>query len=444
MNGLRRGLRPIPLLATMYVLLCGGPFGTEEIVPSAGPGLAILVMTLMAFLWAAPYALIVAELVTKIPVQGGIWQWFRASLGPFWSFQLTYLDWLTWVLDAALYPPLVAAYLLTEVSRHLDLDLGHGFNWSICLVVIWACTWLNIRGVKEVGRLSLWMAVAQILPVLAIIVLGWEHLRLSNLSPWIPEGESFRTALHAALVWALWNYAGYGALAAASEEIVEPERSYPKVLAGFLPLSMVVYILPLVVALGVTPDWTAWSTGHLDNVAVALGGAVLGGFVVLAAQVSNIGLFNSEQLIISRVPYAMAREGVLPPWLTRLHPRYRTPTVILVLQGVAYSVLTYLFDFRDLLEFSTWLALPTYILTFVTPIILRWRRPELRGSFEIPGGWPVLIVTAAVPTLIALYVLLTVAATHLAWGLGFIALGPVIYALAGADARRRARRHDGV
>ena len=427
---LRRGLRPIPLLATMYVLLCGGPFGTEEIVPHAGPGLAILVLFLMAIFWAVPYALLVAEMVAKIPLQGGIYQWFSRSLSPFWTFQFTYVDWLTWVLDAALYPPLVAAYLtraVFDMMRVQDAQPGRMLQWSVCLVVVWGCMWLNIRGVKSVGGTSVWMAVIQIVPVVALILLGWKHMNFSNLTPIIPEGESFWVALRAGCIWGLWNYSGYGGLAAASEEIVEPEKNYPRVLAGFLPITVVVYVLPLVIALGVTPDWSTWTTGHLNTVAVILGGMWLLVPFLIASQSSNIGLFNNEQLIISRIPFAMARDGLLPRALMKLHPRYGTPVLMLVIQGIVYSLLTFFFQFDYLLELSTWLSLPIYLLTFALPIILRVKYPELKGRFRIPGGWPVLIVVASIPSLIALFVLFTIGLQELMVGLAFLAVGPLLY-----------------
>ena len=414
----------------MYVLLCGGPFGTEEMVPDAGPGLAILVLALMGIFWAVPYAMLVAEMVTKLPLQGGTYQWISRSLSPFWTFQFTYMEWLTWVLDAALYPPLVAAYLtraLFDIMHLQDAQPGRMLQWSICLVVVWGCMWLNIRGVKSVGGTSVWMAVIQIVPIVAIIILGWKHMSFSNLTPIIPEGESFWAALRIACIWGLWNYSGYAGLATASEEIVEPEKNYPRVLAGFLPITMIIYILPLVIALGVTPDWSNWKIGHLSTVALALGGIWLSVPFLIAAQSSNIGLFNNEQLVMSRIPFAMARDGLLPRALTKLHPKYGTPVLILIIQGVIYSLLTFFFEFHYLLEVSTWLSLPIYFLTFAMPIILRVKHPELKGRFEIPGGWPVLITVAAVPSVIALFVLVSVGFEDLLVGLSFLAVGPLLY-----------------
>jgi amino acid transporter len=431
---LRREMRPLAILATMFALLSGGPYGLEEVIPRAGPGLALLVLGLMAFVWAVPYALVVAELVSVLPAEGGIYQWFRASLGPFWAFQFSILDWITWVLDAALYPPLVAAYLVGLFAQPPNRWL----NWGISLLVIWGCTWLNIRGVKTVGGLSVAISTVVLVPLVGIIILGTNRVGLATLSPWIPESQSPSAALSYALIWSLWSYSGYGALASASEEMVRPERTYPRALAIFLPLSLATYVLPLLVALGVCPAWRQWDTGQFNQVALLLGGGWLLACNVAAVQISSLGLFNSELIVISRVPYAMARDRLLPSSLARLHPRYGTPARILVLAAILFSFLTFFFDFVQILVASTWLALPTYLLTFACPLILRWRDPRARGPFRIPGGWPVLFVVTLVPSAIALYVLLTIETKHLLLGLSFVIVIPVIYALSRWQTRQRA------
>ena len=135
-SGLHRSLKPLAALALMFTLSSGGPYGLEETVPTAGPGLAILVLLAMALVWALPYALITAELASAIPEQGGGYKWYRAFLSPFWAFQLSCLDWIGWALDAAIYPPLLSAYFLGFFFP----DAGPLASWTVCLVVIWSCT----------------------------------------------------------------------------------------------------------------------------------------------------------------------------------------------------------------------------------------------------------------------------------------------------------------
>ena len=423
---LRRGINPLALFATMFVVLCGGPFGMEEIVPLAGPGLFALVLLVVPVLWAIPYALIVAELVSELPMQGGTYQWFRAGLGPFWSFIFTYLDWLAWALDAALYPALLAGYLMMGF-------FGEASSWlrvPICLAVIWGCCWLNIRGVKEVGFFSAVMTVMILVPVVSMLAFALPEMRLEQFSPLLPAEGSPWTALNYAVVWAIWSYSGYTGLATASEEIVEPERTYPKVLAVFIPISIAAYVLPLWAALAADPNWAAWGPAHLSVAAGLLGGTLLATLVASAGQVAALGLYNGEQLILGRFLYAMARDGMLPPALARLHPRYDTPHIALVFHAILFSVLSLVFDFVELLVLGALVSVPAYILTFLSPLILRWKYPNLRGPFRIPGGWPVIIPTALVPSALAVYLIVAAEYESLIGALGFVAAAPLIYAAA--------------
>ena len=104
------------------------------------------------------------------------------------------------------YPPLVAAYLV-GLFAHPPSRL---LNWGIGLLMIWGCTWLNIRGVKSVGWLSEAISVMVLVPVAGMIILGFNRLGLSTFGPWIPEHQSVTTALRYALIWSLWSYSGYG------------------------------------------------------------------------------------------------------------------------------------------------------------------------------------------------------------------------------------------
>ncbi len=420
---LRRGLRPFALLATMIVLQGAAPYGTEEVVPGAGPGLAVLVLVGMALFWALPYVLAVSELVSAIPEEGGIYRWLRAGMGPFWSFSFSILDWTTYILDGALYPPLVAAYLVTFFTPHPDPRA----RWLVGVAVIWICVWLNVRGIRVVGRLSVVLSVVVLAPMLAVMFLGLPRLSLAHLAPFTPAGQPFAVSLNSALIWSLWHYSGYGALAAAGEEIVDTSRTYPRALAVFLPLNALLFVLPLLAGLAATPEWRSWGTAHFNQVALALGGPLLAACMSVGAQIGAIGIFTTSLVVTSRLAFAMARDGMLPPPLARLHPRFGTPHLILILQAVLYSVLTYFFEFVEILVVSTWMALPIYMLHFTTPLLLRVRRPDLAGRFRIPGGRPGLLLVALVPSLIALYVLLTVDRRSILIGLAFMTLGPLLY-----------------
>jgi len=429
---LRRSFSPLKLFATMFVLLCGGPFGLEEIVPLAGPGLFALVLIAMSVTWALPSALIVAELVSELPVQGGTYQWFRAGLGPFWSFVFTYLEWLAWAVDAAIYPALLAGYLMQGFFDDPSPEL----RAPICLAVIWGCAWLNVRGVKEVGFLSLILTGVILIPVVAMIALSVPQMSLSAFTPLWPEDQTPWIALNYAVVWAVWSYSGYSGLATASEEIVEPEHTYPRMLGIFLPISVAVYVLSLWAGLTAAPDWQNWGPAHLSVAAYVLGGALLATLMATAGQVAAVGLYNSEQLVLARYVYAVARDGMLPPFLARLHPRHHTPHVALLLHAVLFSVLVFVFDFVELLVLGALVSVPVFALTFLSPLILRWKYPNLRGPFRIPGGWPVIVPTALIPCLLLVYLVATAETASLVATGAMFSVAPVLYWVARAYNRR--------
>jgi amino acid transporter len=149
--------------------------------------------------------------------------------------------------------------------------------------------------------------------------------------------------------------------------------------------------------------------------------------MVAAALVAQLGLYNSEQLVLGRYVYAVARDRMLPPFLGRLHPRYQTPHVALILHAIFFSVLVFVFDFVELLLLGALVSVPVYILTFLSPLILRWKYPNLRGPFRIPGGWPVIIPTAVIPCLIALYLVATAEPSGLITTGVLFSAAPVIY-----------------
>jgi amino acid transporter len=268
-----------------------------------------------------------------------------------------------------------------------------------------------------------------------MVILGWSEVSLSNLKPFLPEGEA-SDALRYALIFGIWSFSGYSGLAYAAEEIVDTEHSYPKVLAIFVPFGVAVLVIPLCVGLAADPNWSQWGPAQFTQVGFVLGGAWLAGAVSTAAQISLLAIFTGELLILSRLPYAMARDGLLPKRFTRLHPRYGTPVGLLICQALVLSVLTYFWKFLDILVFATWIALPSYLLGFVLPFIIRWRHPDLRGPFRIPGGMPGLLLVTIAPVSISIFLMITIAYEKLFAGLGCIAVGPLLYSIVQWRTRR--------
>ena len=420
----QKRLRFWPMVAVMYVLLCGGPYGIEEVVPQSGPTLAVFGMIFMALFWGLPNILQTAEIASALPLQGGAYRWYKESWGGFWGFQFGWLEWLSWMFEAALYPTLVAIYCV----HFFWPEAGTFTTWCITLAVIWMSIVLNIRGIQTVGKWSAILAWFQILPVLWFIIIGVNHIDLSFLGSLnIPANSTTLEALTMALIFGLWNFSGYAGLAAAAEEIEDTPTTYPKALLITLIVSMVMYVVPLIIGISVDQNWSNWDEAQFNSVALVLGGGAFSWWFMLAAQSSNFGLINSELIVLSRLIQAMAKDGFLPQVLDKLHRKYETPVHSLVMQGILLSIMTFGMGFVDLLVVGTWLSIPTYLIGFAVFISLRIQKPDMDRPFKIKGGWPVIIPIVAIPCFIALFIFINTPKEYLLETIPLLLSGFAVY-----------------
>ena len=163
------GLRLGPLVAVMFFTVSGGPFGLEGLVGSVGPGVAVLLLVATPLVYSVPEALLIGELASMLPVEGGYYQWVKRAFGRFWGFWNGWLSWAYSLIDMAIYPVLLLQYL------HFFLPgLGPLDGWLLALALIWGATWLNLRGSPVVGTASGWFVALVLVPfgVLAAVALA--------------------------------------------------------------------------------------------------------------------------------------------------------------------------------------------------------------------------------------------------------------------------------
>src|SRR5688572_30573596 len=123
----------------MYFTVSGGPFSTEGLVAEVGPGIALALMILVPILWSVPEALIVGELSSMLPEEGGYYRWVRRAFGPFWGFQNGWWTWAYTIVDLAIYPVMFNQYLAFFFP-----NLGPGWRWLTSLALIWTATAVNL------------------------------------------------------------------------------------------------------------------------------------------------------------------------------------------------------------------------------------------------------------------------------------------------------------
>ena len=434
---LARSVTTLSLVFILYFCTSGGAFTMETLVHSVGPGLALLILVLVPLVYSLPEVLIVGELASMLPEEGGYYRWVQRAFGPFWAFQNGWLTWMYSLVDMAIYPKLFITYLGYFVPQLSTAAIG-----TVGMMVIWIPTLFNLMGARRVGRISV---IAGSIIVTGFLAVSLAALRHATHAPWVPFAAQGRTGvggLAVGLSIALWNYIGWDNASTVQGEVRDASRSYPRALAVALPLVAAGYLIPLLTTLSAT-DWTTWTDGGWPAIALSVGGRfgpVLAAWIAVAGMISALALFSALLLSYSRIPLVMAADGLLPAALARTDDR-GTPRNAVLCSAVAYSAFM-LVPFSGLVVADVLLYSLALMLEFASLIQLRRREPTLRGAFRIPLGTRAVTVLAALPLgVLALVVVLSFQDGEygfpaLVGTAAAIGLGPVCYRLAVA---RRAR-----
>ncbi len=293
-------------------MVSGGTYGTEEIVNGAGYGHGILILLFLPVLWCLPTAFMIGELSSALPEEGGYYAWVRRGLGNFWGFQEAWLSLAASIFDMAIYPTLFVFYL-KQMSPWFGVG-NHGVLAGLFVVV--TCAALNVAGIRVVGITSLWLFFMLSAPFALIVVLA--PMRASALGGVHASETGAGLGLLGGVLVAMWNYMGWDNASTIAQEVEKPQRTYPKAMIAAVVLVSLTYVLPFlaVYAMGV-PASTFAEDGSWATVAGLVGGKIMGFewlrfLVVLGGMMSAFGMFNALVMSYSRLPLAMARDGMLP------------------------------------------------------------------------------------------------------------------------------------
>jgi amino acid transporter len=392
---LRRTLTTLPLVFILYFSTSGGAFTTETLVREVGPGFALLILLLVPLVYSIPEVLIVGELASMLPLEGGYYRWVQRAFGPFWAFQNGWLTWMYSLVDMAIYPVLFNQYLAYFVP-----SLGTTARWAVSLLVIWSAAAINVRGALRVGRASVVAGIFIIAGFAAVAIAALPRMTHTPWQPFAAPGRTGLSGLAVGLSIALWNYIGWDNASTAQGEVRDATRTYPRALAFALPLVAASYFVPLLPALGAT-DWRTWTEGGWPEIARNAGGALgpfLAAWIAVAGMVSAIALFNALLLSYSRVPFVIADDGYLPSPLARTDAN-GTPRVAVIVSAIVYSVFV-LIPFGSLVVADVLLYSLALSLEFASLVRLRRREPMLRGAFRVPLGANGVALLAALPMLV--------------------------------------------
>ncbi len=374
-------------------MVSGGTYGTEDVVRGAGYGGAILILLLTPIVWSLPTAFMIGELASALPEEGGYYAWVRHALGNFWGFQEAWLSLLASVFDMAIYPTLFVLYL----DRLFPwFSLNHR-GIAVGVIVVAACAALNIAGIKVVSTTSLWLFALLSAPFAIIVVLA--PFKYGALAHVATSASSVHVDLMGGLLVAMWNYMGWDNASTIASEVDQPQRTYPRAILASVLLVAVSYILP-VAAMSLTRlSPTAWDTGSWADIAGMLGGPLLRTGLVLGGMMSAFGMFNALVMSYSRLPYAMAQDGMLPAVFARVTRSAKAPWVSILVLATGWA-LCLGFGFERLVTLDIMIYGLSLFLEFVALIVLRITQPALPRPFRVPGGMFGVVLVGVLPMLL--------------------------------------------
>jgi amino acid transporter len=385
-----------PLVAATFFMVSGGTYGTEDIVHGAGYKLGILVLVLTPLLWSLPTALMVGELATALPADGGYYVWVRRAMGNFWGFQEAWLSLVASIFDMALYPTLFVAYL----SRLIPwFNAGHR-GVMVGLVFVTVCTLMNLAGIRVVTTTSLGLFLLLSVPFAVIVLLA--PFKIGAFAGAANSSSTSTVGLLGALLIAMWNYMGWDAASTIAADVANPRRTYPRAMFLAVTIVSLSYLLP-VSAMWITgvPS-SAFDTGSWANFAALVGGPWLRTALVFGGMISAFGMFNALVMSYSRLPLAMAEDGMLPKVFATLHPKTRAPWVAIITCAIGWGTCLEL-GFERLISIDVLLTGLSLLLEFAALVALRVREPNLVRPFRIPGGTLTAVLLGVCPALLLVF-----------------------------------------
>jgi amino acid transporter len=429
-------MRLLPLIAATYFMVAGGPYGLEDIIGKAGYWRALVMLAAIPVLWSLPTSLMVGELASAIPAEGGYYVWVHRAMGRFWGFQEAWLSLAASIFDMAIYPTIFVLYLTRFAPAW---TAGYrGTAWALAVVV--ACAAWNLTGALAVGRGSVVLFCVLLAPFAVLIAAAlwtWHGHGTGALLRPVAAPD-----LAGAIAITMWNYMGWDNASTVAQEVDQPQRNYPRAMLGAAALVAVTYILPLAAVglAGLAAD--QFSTGAWTDAARTLVGPVLALAVVAGGMINGVGMFNPLMMSYSRVPFAMAEDGLMPSVLLR-RTRLGVPWVSVLLCAAIWA-LALRFTFERLISIDLVLYGGSLLLEFAALIVLRLREPEMHRPFRIPGGTAGAVAAATGPALLILFALW--AARHervlglnaLLFSAAIGAAGALVYAVSETFRRREA------
>src|SRR6478672_5580907 len=461
---LKKALGPWNLVALGIGAIIGaGIFATigtaaagDAARPGAGPALMISFVLTAAVCGFT--ALCYAEFASMVPVAGSAYTYSYGTLGELvawiigWDLMIEYAIGnvavaISWANYANTFlegfgirlPTWLAVDYQTALSKMPAVVAGapHLFGVPIifnvlAVAIVTVITIVLVWGIKESANFNFWMVVVKLIVLFFFVLVCFKYVRPANWHPFAPNGFP-GIASGAAIVF--FAYIGFDAVSTVAEECRDPKRDMPFGIIGSLIICTVIYAVIALVFTGLIPYSAlvkTLSTEQAEPLTLAMKYVSMPnwmvGVVAFGSVVAHTAVLLVFQMGQPRIFFAMSRDGLLPKFFSRVHPRFKTPHVATIITGIFVGIASLFSSLDEMVNLTNIGTLFAFLLVCVGIIILRIREPNRERPFRVPFG-PVLLPSLGIVSSLGLIYYLPPSSW---WRfVGWLGVGAVIYLLYG-------------
>jgi len=366
---------------------------------------SISLWVLAAVFFFLPGALVINELSSRFPEEGGLYVWSREAFGDFHGF---IAGWTYWIYTVFYFPGLLlasasmSAYIIG--GRGAELAQNRTFLLTVSLAMLLVAVLLNIIGLnvgkwlQNAGGVGTYVPLLMLGGVAALVVLrhgSATHFTLANMMPaWNWDTVNFWSQI-------AFAFTGLELVSAMSEEIRDPRRTLPRAAFGASALISLMYIagtfaiLALVPAADLDPQSGVFHAITLGSIALKIG--LLGVVAAILVTVGNAGGVGSTVAGIARVPFVVGIDRYLPAAFGKIHPRWKTPYISILVQAIASGIILLVSQINDSTRGAYQFLIDAAIILYFIPFLYMFaaviklaRRKDRKGNPHavlVPGGF---------------------------------------------------------
>lgn len=372
-------------------IIGAGIFTLAGTVANGTAGPAVLLSFLIAGVASAAAALSYAEFAGMIPKAGSAYTYGYAVLGEFAGWFIGWdllLEYTAIVAVVAIGISGYFGFLVESLGADLPAWMlgapGTGAGHKVDLFAVLLClltAWLLTLGIRNAARFETIVVGLKVLVVLVVILVGAFHINTANYRPFFPYGIGGVFTGAATVFFAVF---GYDAMSTAAEESKDAQRHMPKAIIYSLVIAMALYVAACLVLTGMQNYRYIDPESGFSTAFQSVGLSRLADLIAVGAIIGILTVMFTFMLGVTRVWFAMSRDGLLPKWFAKTHPTRHVPTRVTWIVGVASAAIAGFLPIGEAAELTNIGILLAFVVVCTAVIVLRYRQPDLPRSFRTP------------------------------------------------------------